>query len=275
MFDVDSDGNLIYDGDPDAGGAAADSPGTLFDVPGEAEAPPEEGVLESPPPDAEAPEGPPADSSPEEVTGEMEPPLTGSGNSVSLPTGSGNAVYVPVASPDGDFSVTTSGDVYIYPELPDAEPLAEDRSAYSANVQGLPNTTSLSYLEDVAAGYPSWYSYMCFKTDANYSQSMALWIGPKAEKNPSQNRIDFPDGVDCIEVRYVRSGSSSTYYYQYVKTHYGSYQIPYGSDVFLYTDVVDGYARLDTAEPFPLSWILFAALAVAVLSLIFRGGGKQ
>lgn len=200
----------------------------------------------------------------------MEPPLTGSGNSVSLPTGSGNAVYVPVASPDGDFSVTTSGDVYIYPELPDAEPLAEDRSAYSASVQGLPNSTSLAYLEDVAAGYPSWYSYMCFKTDSSYSQSMALWIGPKAEKNPSQNRIDFPDGVDCIEVRYVRNGSSSSYYYQYAKTHYGSYQIPYSSGVFLYTDVVDGYAELERPAGFPLAPVLIFGAAVALLFMMFR-----
>nr|WP_300848509.1 hypothetical protein [uncultured Acetatifactor sp.] len=267
MFGTAEDGTLIYDGDTDVGGAAADGVPALFDVPQETDAPPGEGVLENPAPDAQAPGEAPADAAPEG--------LTGSGNSLLPPTGSGNAVYVPVASPDGDFSVTTSGDVYIYPELPDAEPLAEERSAYSATVTGLPNSSSLSYLEDVAAGYPSWYSYMCFKTDANYSQSMALWIGPKAEKSPSQDRIGFPDGVDCIEVRYVRSGSSSTYHYQYAKTHYNSYQIPYDSGVFLYTNAVDGYAALDVPEPFPLPAILFAGLAVIVLSLIFRGGGKQ
>ncbi len=265
MFGIAEDGTLIYDGDTDAGGAAADGVPPLFDVPQETDAPLEEGPLADGAPDLQVPEELPADAAPEG--------LTGSGNSLLPPTGSGNAVYVPVASPDGDFSVTTSGDVYIYPELPDAEPLAEERSAYSATVTGLPNSSSLSYLEDVAAGYPSWYSYMCFKTDVNYSQSMALWIGPRAEKNPSQNRIDFPDGADCIEVRYVRS--SSTYYYQYAKTHYDSYQIPYDSGVFLYTNAVDGYAALDVPEPFPLPAILLAGLVVIVLSLIFRGGGKQ
>lgn len=265
MFGSAEDGTLVYDGETDAGGAAADGVSDLFDVPQETDAPLGEDVLEDTSPDAQGSDEVLVDAVPEG--------LTGSGNSLLPPTGSGNAVYVPVASPDGDFSVTTSGDVYIYPELPDAEPLAEERSAYSATVAGLPNSSSLSYLEDVAAGYPSWYSYMCFKTDVNYAQSMALWIGPKAEKSPSQNRIVFSGGVDCIEVRYVRS--SSTYYYQYVKTHYDSYQIPYDSGVFLYTNAVDGYAALDVPEPFPLPAILFAALAVIVLSLIFRGGGKQ
>lgn len=226
--------------------------------------------MEGAPPDGEAP----ADAGEDIPLPELTPPpadgLTGFGNSASLPTGSGNTVYVPVAVPseDADVSLTTSGDVYIYPELPDAGPLAEARSATAANVDGLPNATSLAYLEDVAAGYPSWYRYMAFKTDSNYSQSMALWIAPGAQKSPSQDRIEFSGGVDCIEVRYVRSGSTS--YYQYVKSHYGSYSIPYDTDVFLYTDVVDGYARLDLEPGFPLAPVLFGVLALAAAYMTFR-----
>lgn len=179
------------------------------------------------------------------------PEVTGSGNSVVFPelTGSGNLaappVYVPVLSEEGDFSVTTSGDVYIYPESPEMEALAEDRSVYAADVLGLPNSSSLQYLEDVAGTYPDWYKYMAFKSDANYSQSMALWIAPKASVSGSQNRVTFED-ADCIEVRYVRSGTSN--YYQYVRTHYDSYQVAFDSDVFLYTNIVDGYARFDIPQ---------------------------
>lgn len=263
MFNVGEDGTLLYVPDPDAVPSPSPDGGSLFDVPEDAPQAPEEGVLEGQAADPQAPEDAAADGVPEG--------LTGSGNSVSLPTGSGNAVYVPVASPDGDFSVTTSGDVYIYPEVPE-EALAEARSSSAATVLGLPNATSLQYLEDVAVGYPSWYKYMAFKTDANYSQSMVLYIAPQGGRAASQQRIDFTD-VDCIEVRYVRSGTTN--YYQYAKTHYDSYQVAYDSDVFLYTNVVDGYARLDLQQPFPVSRILFLALAVSVILLILRGGGKH
>ena len=285
MFDVSEDGTIIYDGDTDLGPSAADGPGSLFVAPGDAEEDVPQAPAEDVPPSQEAPaeDVPPSQEAPADAGGdaplpELTPPpadgLTGSGNSASLPTGSGNTVYVPVAVPSGDadVSLTTSGDVYIYPELPDAEPLAEARSATAANVDGLPNATSLAYLEDVASGYPSWYKYMAFKTDSNYSQSMALWIAPEAQKSPSQDRIEFSGGVDCIEVRYVRSGSTS--YYQYVKSHYGSYSIPYDADVFLSTNVVDGYARLDLGPGFPLAPMLFGAAALAVVSMIFRGGAK-
>lgn len=274
MFHADEDGTIIYDGDTDPGAPAPDGDGGLFAPPAEPEGALPEAPVEGAPLDGEAP----ADAGEDIPLPELTPPpadgLTGSGNSASLPTGSGNTVYVPVAVPseDADVSLTTSGDVYIYPELPDAEPLADARSATAANVDGLPNATSLAYLEDVAAGYPSWYKYMAFKTDANYSQSMALWIAPQGVKHPSQNRLEFSGGVDCIEVRYIRS--SSTSYYQYYKAHYDSYSIPYDTDVFLYTDVVDGYARLGLQPGLPLPGILLGAAVLAVVLMIFRGGAK-
>lgn len=274
MFHADEDGTIIYDGDTDPGAPVPDGDGGLFAPLAEPEEAFPEAPVEGAPLDGEAP----ADADEDIPLPELTPPpvdgLTGSGNSASLPTGSGNMVYVPVAVPseDADVSLTTSGDVYIYPELPDAEPLADARSATVANVDGLPNATSLAYLEDVAAGYPSWYKYMAFKTDANYSQSMALWIAPQGVKHPSQNRLEFSGGVDCIEVRYIRS--SSTSYYQYYKTHYDSYSIPYDTDVFLYTDVVDGYARLDLQPGLPLPGILLGAAVMAVVLMIFRGGAK-
>lgn len=275
MFGAAEDGTLIYDGDTDPGVPAPDGDGGLFAPPAE----PEEVLPEAPVEGASLDGEAPADAGEDISLPELMPPsadgLTGSGNSASLPTGSGNTVYVPVAVPseDADVSLTTSGDVYIYPELPDAEPLADARSATAANVDGLPNATSLAYLEDVAAGYPSWYKYMAFKTDANYSQSMVLWIAPQGVKHPSQNRLEFSGGVDCIEVRYIRS--SSTSYYQYYKTHYDSYSIPYDTDVFLYTDVVDGYARLDLQPGLPLPGILLGAAVLAVVLMIFRGGAKS
>lgn len=269
MFDVDADGNLLYIPDTDSDNGSDPDDGSLFD-PG-SDAPSQEDVLEDAPPDQE---GNPLDGEADpsaEITPSPAPDdpfFTGSGNSVP--------VSVSGLSVSGeDITLTTSGDVYIYPDGPEAVLLAEDRSAYTASVQGLPNTTTLAYLEDVAAGYPSWYDYMCFKTDSNYAQSMCLWIGPKAEKNPSQNRIDFSGGVDCIQVNYVRSGSTSNYYYQYSKVHYDSYQIPYNSDVFLYTNVVDGYAEFDVPKGLNVAGIVFVAFAVVVLSAIFRGGGKS
>lgn len=270
MFDVSEDGTLLYVPDTDDLTANPDD-GSLFSPPVEAEVPPQEDDLESPPPDEEAGTLDGEDSSPEELTASPAPddvPFTGSGNSVTLPV-SGLSVS------GEDVTLTTSGDVYIYPELPDAEPLADMRTAFSATVQGLPNTTTLAYLEDVAAGYPDWYEYMCFKTDANYAQSMCLWIGPKGSKNPAQNRMDFSDGVDCIQVNYVRSGSTSNYYYQYSKVHYDSYQIPYNTDVFLYTNIVDGYAEFDVPKGINVVGIVLLAFAAVVLSAIFRGGGKS
>lgn len=269
MFDVDEDGALIYVPDNDAGDSAADADGTLFDgSPEPSEALEMDAFEDALDDEASDEELPASDEEPGLADEDIDSSLTGSGNSVTLPV-SGLSIS------GEEMSITTSGDVYIYPELPDEEPLSEMRSAYSATVQGLPNTTSLAYLEDVAAGYPSWYKYMAFKTDANYSQSMALWIAPVAVKNPAQNRIDFSGGVDCIQVNYVRSGSTSTYYYQYSKTHYDSYQIPYDSDVFLYTDVVDGYAELDVMEPYSITGIALLAFAVVVAFKILRGGGKD
>lgn len=269
MFDVDEDGSIIYAPDPDAVGPAADADGTLFVFPSESEEAPEmdadADALEDEAPDEEL-------QAPDEESGLVD---EAAGSSL---TGSGNSVSIPVSGLEvsGDeMTITTSGDVYIYPDGPEEEPLAEMRSAYSATVQGLPNATTLSYLEDVAEGYPSWYKYMAFKTDSNYSQSMALWIGPKAVKSPAQNRIDFSDGVDCIQVNYVRNGSTSNYYYQYNKVHYDVYQITYNSDVFLYTNVVDGYGELDVKEPYSVVGIVLLSFAVAVSFRIFRGGGKD
>lgn len=257
MFDVDENGNLLYipDSDSDVSGFEDG----LFALP-------EEGEIDQLPPEESDPYGEESDFSEDES---LDPSYDLDDFGENLFTGSGNNAF------SGDMTLTTSGDIYIYPDGPEPELLAEDRSAYTANVQGLPNTTTLAYLEDVASGYPSWYDYMCFKTDANYSQSMCLWIGPKAVKNPSQNRIDFSGGVDCIQVNYVRNGSTSNYYYQYSKVHYDIYQIPYNSDVFLYTNVVDGYAEFDIPAGINVVGIVFLAFDIIVLSAIFRGGGKS
>lgn len=278
MFHADEDGTIIYDGDTDPGAPVPDGDGSLFLAPGEASEDVPQVPVESAPVDGEAPSDAGEDSALPELTPPPVGGLTGSSNFAGQPTGSGNSVQPPSASlPEildiEEFSVTTSGNVYIYPEISDEEPLADARSATVANVDGLPNATSLAYLEDVAAGYPSWYKYMAFKTDANYSQSMALWIAPQGVKHPSQNRLEFSGGVDCIEVRYIRS--SSTSYYQYYKTHYDSYSIPYDTGVFLYTDVVDGYARLDLQPGLPLPGILLGAAVLAVVLMIFRGGAKS
>lgn len=254
MFDVDENGNMSYAPETGSGNSVVPPAGSLFGVPAQPEEDfPEESLADgaSVP---EVPEAPPADT-------DME--VTGSGNGVQLP---------PVIGSVDGFSVTTSGDVYIYPDGPDAEPLAEMRSAYSATVLGLPNGTSLSYLEGVVAGYPSWYKYMAFKSDTNYSQSMVLWVAPQGEKSSSQNRMDFTD-VDCIEVAYVRSGSSYTY--EYRSSHYDSYQVAYDPAVFLYTNIVDGYAEFDAQHPLPVAGILFLVFVVIVLLCIFRGGGRH
>lgn len=260
MFDVNSDGNLLYSLDTGSGNTAAPPAGSLFspdsaDQDDASQEPLEDSSLLSP----DAPE-PPADI---DLEVDSDP------DSSSSSTGSGNNVVFPEIQ---DFSVTTSGDVYIYPDSPEEEPLAELRSVFSANVLGLPNSTSLSYLEDVVAGYPSWYKYMAFKSDANYSQSMVLWIAPQGVKSASQNRLEFTD-VDCIEVAYVRSGSTN--YYEYRSAHYDSYSIPYDPEVFLYTNVVGGYAQFERSSISFSTGLLFAALAAVIMFRIFKGGGKK
>lgn len=251
MFETDSDGNLIFIDNHGDDSVPADN---LFSVP---ESPSlldsEEEALQDSVPDASFP---PSPDSPYPVTGGLDV----SGGDLSF------------FDSDKPFTMTTSGDIYVYPDHPENLSLETDRSVSSADVTGLPNATSLQYLEDVARGYPSWYKYMAFKSDANYSQSMVLYIAASGEKNPSSSRMDFKD-VDRIEINYIRSGN--TYYYQYKKSHYASYQVPYNTNVFLYTNVIDGYAHFDIKQPYSITGILFVAAAVALLSLILRGGGKS
>lgn len=310
MFETDENGDLIYidnstpapdpvqedsenpsesefdTSESDDFSDAVSDPDSLFTVPGDSESLPDssqEDFAESPSEEESAEE-----SASEEMPGqEMDstdipiPSLAPSPDVSASPLPDGLAPGLsPSPSPapaqivnltinlePEELSVTTSGDIYIYPDGPEEEMPAEARAVSSATVTGLPNTSSLQYLEDVMRGYPSHYKYMAFKSDANYAQSMVLFVGASGEKNPAQNRIDLTD-VDQIEVRYTRSGSS--YYYSYDKTHFDSYQISYDPDVFLYTNVVEGYAQFDLPESFPVSGYLFIALAVAVLALIFR-----
>lgn len=271
MFDVSENGDLIYNVDPDVTPVPSED-GSLFSVPDESPAP--QGEISQ-------------DGADGTVSGDVVPELSPSPfpESVFDPVTGELVTATPSPSPvpsdlfpelEGDLSLTTSGDIYIYPEMPEEELSAEDweavRSVTSANVTGLPNSTSLQYLEDVARGYPAHYKYMAFKSDATYSQSMVLYIGATGEKNTSQNRMEFTD-VDRIEVNYIRS--SSTSYYQYVKSHYDSYSVPYDTNVFLYTNIIDGYAEFDIDSPFPVAGFLFLAAAAVILSLIFRGGGKN
>lgn len=259
MFNVSEDGTLIYEPDNTDESVTDD----LFQAPLDEEA--EDLLPPSPAPDGE---------------GALEDPAGSPYPSPSIaPDGMADLFASPSPAPvaglditSGELSVTTSGDIYIYPETAEMD-IPDDRSATAATARGLPNATSLSYLEDVARGYPSWYKYMSFKTDDTYSQSQVLWIGEKAEKNPSQNRIDFTN-VDRIEVNYIRQSSSSSYY-QYTKTHYDSYQVAYNTDVFLYTNAVSGYAQFDLNNKAMSPGIIFLLAAAALIALIFRGGGRQ
>lgn len=283
MFDVDDDGKLIYDGDvpadPDVGSLYGVTPApaeTLASEEGDPQEAPETAPSEEGEGDPSGTPLPSLESSPPPEWFPFPDVLTGSGNSALSPglTGSGNSASAPggLSISGGDVSLSTSGDVYIYPEGAEEEPLPEDRSSTAATVTGLPSSASLAYLGDVVDGYPSHYKYMAFKTDANYGQSMVLYIGAAGSKNPSQNRLDFTD-VDRIEVNYVRSGSA--YYYQYTKQHYDSYQVAYNTDVFLYTNVVDGYARFGRDTFSPLALVLILAAVAEVLAVFFRGGVKK
>lgn len=267
MFDVSENGDLIYNNNPDVTPFPSED-GSLYSVPdGTPASQGEDGygtVLGDAAYESVAPPAPSPDPFIDPVTGELIFPSPSPGLSSPFP------------DLTGGLSLTTSGDIYIYPDMPEEELSLEEwdasRSVTSANVTGLPNSTSLQYLEDVVRGYPSHYKYMAFKSDSSYSQSMVLYIGVSGEKNVSQNLMQFTD-VDRIEVNYIRS--SSTNYYQYVKSHYDSYSVPYATNVFLYTNIVDGYAEFDIDSPFPVSGFLFLAAAAVILSLIFRGGGRN
>lgn len=267
MFNVDEDGSLLYvPGSDDTGldvpeGGLFSPPEEVADVLSSSQESGEDGEVAHPQEDGALDEE-------AHLDGDGQAPLTGSGNSVQIP-------FSGLSISGEELSITTSGDIYVYPDLPEDEMPVDARSAYAANVQGLPNATSLQYLADVAEGYPDWYEYLCFRTDATYAQSMVLWIGPKGEKNPAQNRIDFSDGVDCVQLNYVRNGTSGSYYYQYNKLHYDSYQIPYNTDVFLYTDIIDGYADFGIMPSYSVVGIAVMAFVVAVIFAILRGGGKS
>lgn len=263
MFQTDENGNLIYIGNSDSGSGDDDN---LFSVPEELENQSDE---ESLLPDEQTHNDSDTKIEPylDPETGEMVYPS---------PSPASSIVFPETLEVSGDLSLTTTGNVFVYPEEPEEELSLEEvlagRSSAAATVQGLPNSSSLDYLEDIVRGYPAHYKYMAFKSDANYAQSMVLYIGSSGVKNASQNRIDFTN-VDRIEVNYIRSGTTN--YYQYTKAHYDNYQIPYNTDVFLYTNVVDGYAQFDSKLSFSVSGCLFLAAAVAILLLIFRGGGKS
>ena len=140
--------------------------------------------------------------------------------------------------------------------------------AAPATSPGIPNSQSLSYLEDVVAGYPSYYKYVAYRTSTDYSQAMVLYVARKAEL--TGNTVLMQD-VDVIQLVYDRGAGSynARYYREY--QHRDTESVVLSDNAFVYTNVTDGYAQFDAAADAALSsHLLVAAMLGALISFVLN-----
>ena len=152
-----------------------------------------------------------------------------------------------------------------------------DASAYSQNINyytvyavpssstGFPNSSSVSYLEDVVKGYPLDYTYVAYRTSESYAQDMILFIGPKAAVSGSTVSIE---NCDVIELQY-NSGSG---YNQYTISrnfyHEDLAEIQLNQDVLAYTNAVEGYATFDTTMQRKSDMGIFSYILIGIIAFI-------
>lgn len=162
-----------------------------------------------------------------------------------------------------------------------SEPVVEvsdgDAAAYSQNINyytvyavpssstGFPNSSSVSYLEDVVKGYPLDYTYVAYRTSDSYAQAMILFIGPKAVVSGSNVSIE---NCDVIELQYNAGSGYNQYTISRNFYHEDLADIRLDSDVLAYTNAVEGYATFDTTMQRKSDMGIFSYILVGVIAFL-------
>lgn len=167
-----------------------------------------------------------------------------------------------LAAPEDKTMEVSSGDAAAVPTPVSYQAITYNVYAVPSSATGYPNSSSVSYLEDVVAGYPVGYDYVAYRTSDDYAQPMVLIIGPKASISGDTVTIE---NADVIELVY-NSGSG---YSSYVTRSYSqdpSAVVTLNPESLVYTNVVPGYATFEVSgreETFNINFA--AALIVAVV----------
>lgn len=147
--------------------------------------------------------------------------------------------------------------------------------AVPASASGFPNSSSLSYLEDVVNGYDPDYYYLAYRTSDTSAYPMVLYIAPVASLNGTN--LDFTD-CDVLSIEYIYDSSNRTYYVERSMYHEDSVSVAVPEAAITYTNVVQGYGTFDiTAQRSNLDktvvWIGLLLIGSFILSRII--GGKN
>lgn len=152
-----------------------------------------------------------------------------------------------------------------------------DAAAYSQNINyytvyavpssstGFPNSSSVSYLEDVVKGYPLDYTYVAYRTSESYAQAMILFIGPKAAVSGSTVSIE---NCDVIELQYNAGSGYNQYTISRNFYHEDLADIKLNSDVLAYTNAVEGYATFDTTMQRKSDMGIFSYILIGIIAFI-------
>lgn len=173
---------------------------------------------------------------------------------------------------DGSIGTVSGGD--IIPSVTNIENYnAITVYAVPSAAAGYPNSSSLSYLEDIVSGYPLHYKYLSFRTDDQYAQSMVLYVAPVASIEGSTVTLE---DCDVVNLDYIRDTGSYTNYLDRTDSHEDSVTLDIPTGSLVYTNIVPGYGTFqttieETAGTNHLTFILIGAAALFVIQRLLGG----
>lgn len=138
---------------------------------------------------------------------------------------------------------------------------------------GYPNSSSLSYMEDIVAGYPLHYKYLSFRTDESYAQSMILYVAPVATVEGTTVTLE---DCDIVSLDYIRDSGSYSNYLDRSDSHEDSVTVDIPTSSIVYTNVLPGYGTFqntieETAGTNQLTFVLIGAAALFVIQRLLGG----
>lgn len=138
---------------------------------------------------------------------------------------------------------------------------------------GYPNSSSLSYMEDIVAGYPLHYKYISFRTDESYAQSMVLYVAPVATVEGTTVTLE---DCDIVNLEYIRESGSYQNYLDRTSSHEDEVIVDIPTGSIVYTNVLPGYGTFqntieETAGNNMLSYALIGAAALFVIQRLIGG----
>lgn len=166
--------------------------------------------------------------------------------------------------------VSTGANQFNFVSDGDAAPYSQNINYYTvyavpSSSTGFPNSSSVSYLEDVVKGYPLDYTYVAYRTSDSYSQAMILFIGPRSVVSGSTVSIE---DCDVVELQYNAGSGYNQYTISRNFYHEDLADIRLDSDVLAYTNAVDGYATFDTTMQRKSDMGIFSYILVGVIAFL-------